>query len=131
MQAKRSSTLQGVILGCILNRGEAKKPERCVVITMTLALAGLVPSNVTEEGATVHEAPVGIPEQLNVTTLLNPPLGVIVTVKLADCPGLMASVVGLTEALKSAVFPVAGVTDCKACTKSSRPLPMPVPTGTA
>ena len=102
-----------------------------MVITTTLAVAALVPSKVTEEGATVQEAPVGTPEQLNITTLLNPPLGVSVTVKLADCPALMVFPVGFTEALKSEVFPVTGVTDCKACTKSSRPLPMPEPTGTA
>ena len=51
-------------------------------------IEGLVPSKVAEEGATVQEAPVGISAQLNITTVLNPPLGVIVTVKLADCPAL-------------------------------------------
>ena len=55
----------------------------------------------------------------------------IETVKLADCPALMVSVFGLTEVLKSAVFPLAGATDCKACTRSNRPLPIPEPTGIA
>src|SRR5262249_51892823 len=113
------------------NRDQTKKPERFVVITSTLAVAGLVPSNVTDEGVTMQEAPVGMPEQVNVTTLLKPPLGVIVTVKLADCPALIVFPVGLSESVKSAVFPEGGATDCKVCTRSRRPLPMPLPTGTA
>ena len=68
IQARSVATLPGPILGSMRNRGETKKPERCVVITTSLALDGLVPSNVTEEGATVQDAPVGMPEQLNVTT---------------------------------------------------------------
>ena len=62
---------------------------------------------------------------------MKPPLGVIETVKLADCPAPTVAVLGLTAALKSAVFPFAGATDCKACTRSNRPLPMPEPTGIA
>src|SRR2546421_7055686 len=68
IQARMVATLQGPILGSMRNRGQAKKPERWVVMTTTLALEALVPSKVTEEGATVQEAPVGIPEQLKVTT---------------------------------------------------------------
>ena len=67
----------------------------------------------------------GRPEQLNIATLLKPPLGVTETVNVADCPALIESVLGLTETAMSAVFPGGGATDCKACTKSRRPLPMP------
>ena len=68
IQARMVATLPGPILGSMRNRGQAKKPERWVVMTTTLALEALVPSKLTEEGATVQEAPVGIPEQLKVTT---------------------------------------------------------------
>src|SRR5215472_2607922 len=113
MQAKRAAQFQRRNLGRTRNCGHVKKPERCVVVTMTLAVDAWLPSKVTEDGTTVQDAPVGMPEQVNVTTLLNPPVGVSVTVKLADCPALIVSPVGLTEALKSALFPIGGATDCK------------------
>ncbi|PYT69824.1 MAG: hypothetical protein DMG39_17510, partial [Acidobacteria bacterium] len=71
------------------------------------------------------------PEQLNITTLLNPPLGVTETVYVADCPGLTAAVPGLMDTEKSSGLVVAGDMDCNVCTKSNLPLPMPAPTGTA
>jgi hypothetical protein len=37
-------------------------------MTTSLALDGFVPSKVPVDGATVQEAPVGSPEQLNITT---------------------------------------------------------------
>ena len=41
--------------------------ERAVVVTVTVTIASVVPSSVTEEGATVQVAAVGAPLQLNDT----------------------------------------------------------------
>lgn len=68
MQVRKAIQLQGAVLGRTRNSGQVKKPERCVVITVTVAVAALLPFNVTEDGDTVQEAPVGIPEQVNITT---------------------------------------------------------------
>lgn len=53
------------------------------------------------------------------------------TVKVADCPALIVSLPGLRETPKSGVLPTGAEMDCKACTKSKRPLPIPAPRGTA
>lgn len=65
---RRLTTVHGLILGVTRNCGQVNIVERCVVITTRVAPAGFVPSKVTVDGATVQEAPVGKPEQLNITT---------------------------------------------------------------
>ncbi len=47
-----------------------------VVVTVTVALAGFVPSRVTELGLTVHVACDGAPVQVKLTGKLKPPAGV-------------------------------------------------------
>lgn len=47
-----------------------------VVLTLTVADDALVPLRVTEDGAIVHVAPLGEPEQLSATAQVNPPRGV-------------------------------------------------------
>jgi len=49
------------------NRGQSNAPP-WEVVTTNLAVDAFVPSKVTEDGATVQEAPVGRPEQVNITT---------------------------------------------------------------
>ena len=55
-----------------------------VVVTVTVADAGFVPSRVTAGGETVHVEPAGAPEQLHFTVCLKPPLGLAEMVKVAD-----------------------------------------------
>jgi hypothetical protein len=54
--------------------------ERAVVVTVTVALAALVPSGVTEAGETEHVAADGTPVQLRDTCWLKPPTGVTLSV---------------------------------------------------
>jgi hypothetical protein len=132
MQVARKTVLpHGIVFFLIRDCGQIGKAEPLVVVTTTWAFEAFVPSKVTDGGVTMQEAPAGRPEQPNTTTRLNPPLGVTETAYVADCPGLTVFPLGPMETEKSAVFPAAGETDCKACTRSRRPLPMPAPSGTA
>lgn len=101
-----------------------------MVVTTTFAVEAFVPSRVTEEGETVQPAPCGRPEHLNIATRLNPPLGVTEAVLGGGIPRMNGVGAGTHGTEKFAGLPAAG-TDCKACTKSKRPLPMAGPIGTA
>jgi hypothetical protein len=54
--------------------------ERAVVVTVTVGLAALVPSRVTEGGEMEHVAADGAPLQLRDTCWLKPPAGVTLSV---------------------------------------------------
>ena len=51
-----------------------------VVISVTVAVAGFVPSSVTDDGETVQVAPSGAPVQFHVTVCVKPCAGGAVTV---------------------------------------------------
>ena len=53
---------------------------RAVVVSVTVAFAGFVPSSVTDDGETVQVAPTGAPVQFHVTICVKPCAGVAVTV---------------------------------------------------
>lgn len=61
----------------------------------------LVPFGATLAGLNVHVVSLGSPEQVNITALLNPLSGVIVTVLVPVPPGAMLRVVGLVAIEKS------------------------------
>src|SRR5207237_9951651 len=84
--------------------GQSGRAEFFVVVTTSGAVEERGPSEVTEDGATLQEAPAGRPEQLNIKTLLNPPRGVTETVYVADCPGLTAAVPGLMDTVVGSTF---------------------------
>src|SRR3984893_18042379 len=52
------------------------KKERAVVVSVTVAIAGLLPSRVTSEGEIEQVLAAGTPPQLSVTIPLNPATGV-------------------------------------------------------
>ena len=103
---------------------------RLVVAMVTLEMALFEPSNATEDGETVQVAAGGAPAQVHVTVPLNPPPDEREAVKIADSPAVIVLLAGLTAAAKSGEVLV-GFTDWRAWTTSSRPLPIPVPTGCA
>src|SRR5437899_12830271 len=61
-------------------RGAGGRSERAVVVTVTVALAGLVPSSGTLEGETAQVELGGGPEQLHVTVGVKRPPGGAATV---------------------------------------------------
>src|SRR5258707_9784022 len=101
---------------------------RTVVAMVTVELALFEPSNVAEDGETVQVAAGGAPVQVQLTVPLNPPPGEREAVKIADSPAVMVLLAGPAAAAKSGDVLV-GWTDWRAWTTSSRPLPIPAPTG--
>lgn len=65
--APRAVPLRGILFSLIRDCRQIGNAESFVVVTATWALEAFVPSSVTDDGATVQEAPVGKPEQLNTT----------------------------------------------------------------
>src|SRR5579864_2001374 len=107
------------------------KKERAVVVSVTLAVAGSLPSRVTCDGEIEQLLAAGAPLQLNVTVPLNPPTGVTDVVKLADCPAAMETSDGAAEIAKSALPPPPEDNAWRASTRFSRPFPRSGPTTSA
>src|SRR5260370_15237377 len=64
-----------------------------IVVSVTVAVAGFVPSSTTVEGETVHViALAGAPRQVQVTVPINPETGVAEIVKLVCCSALTVAV---------------------------------------
>jgi hypothetical protein len=97
--------------------------EAAVVVTLTAAVAAVLPFNVTEAGEIVQAAPVGAPLQLNATLPLNPPLPASESAYVAVVP---AATVALppdpADNAKSGVAVTSSVSN-RLCVK-----PPPVPT---
>ena len=73
--------------------GRTRRPpgtleEGAVVVTVTVAVAGCMPSIETFEGDTMHEAYAGAPAHEKFTPWLRPPLGVTLREYVAVWPGL-------------------------------------------
>ena len=68
------------------------------------------PLNVTDAGENAHAAPAGNPEQASVTVPLDPPLGVRVSVVVAEPPGATEPEAGLALRLKSSAAPTVSAT---------------------
>ena len=83
--------------GRITSGGE--KP-RAAVVSVTVAVAGFVPSSTTVEGETVHVIELaGAPGQFQVTVPMNPETGVAEIVKLVCCPAVSVALVGEADTL--------------------------------
>src|SRR5260370_28947384 len=65
---------------------------RAVVINVTVAVAGLDPSSVTDGGETGQFAPAGAPVQVHVTLLSNPCARAAETGEFARCPAVILAV---------------------------------------
>jgi hypothetical protein len=61
--------------------------EAAFVVTVTVAVAAVVPLSVTVAGEMLQPAPVGAPLQVSVTVGLNPPLAANESMYVAVCPG--------------------------------------------
>jgi|SRR5712692_3651269 len=71
-----------------------------IVVSVTVAAAGFVPSSTTVEGETVHVIELaGAPGQAQVTVPINPETGVAEIVKLVCCPAASVALVGEAETL--------------------------------
>lgn len=70
-----------------------------VVVSVTVAVAGLDPLSVSDDGETVQVAACGAPAQAQVTVCFEPFSGAADTVKLACCPAVMVVVDGVAETL--------------------------------
>ncbi len=71
-----------------------------IVVRVTVAVAGFVPSSTTVEGKTVHVIELaGAPGQFQVTVPINPETGVAEIVKLVCCPAVSVALVGEAETL--------------------------------
>ena len=64
-------------------------PAAVEIVTVSVAMS--VPSGVSDAGAKLQLAPLGNPEQVNVTAWLNPPCGITATEALPDCPTVIES----------------------------------------
>jgi hypothetical protein len=93
------NTSQTCIVGTNGGESTGGKTERAVVVNVTVAVAGFVPSSVLEGGETVHVACAGAPVQLHVTVCVEPCRGAADTVKFVCCPAVMVAVDGATETL--------------------------------
>ena len=71
------------------------------MLTVSVVVTALAPLGVTVAGLKVQEALAGKPEQEKLTCWLNPPLGVMLTVVVAELPCAALPLVGLREMLKS------------------------------
>lgn len=95
---------------CRIERGGVGTLEggtiSAVVVTVTVDVTDVTPSaGVTEAGAGVHVADAGAPVQASATAELNPPIGVTVTVKVAELPAVTVAVAGaVTVKLVTASF---------------------------
>src|SRR6266568_1230436 len=81
-------------------RMTAAVPRACEVM-VTVVTAATLPPGVTVAGVKLQAAPVGNPLQENETLSLKPPDGVMVAVKVADCPAFTVAVVALRARPKS------------------------------
>ena len=72
---------------------------RAVVVMVSVEVATL-PLVLTEAGEKLQTAAAGKPEHDSETLPVNPPLGVSVTVVIADCPAVIVPEAGLTAKLK-------------------------------
>ena len=85
-----------------------------VVVTVALAVAGLVPSDVTELGETEQVAAVGAPVQLKETACLNPLVGETARSNVVDWPAEIAAVLGEAVNEKSEISTVSeSEADCE------------------
>jgi hypothetical protein len=76
-----------------------------VVVRESCAVTAVTPSaGVTEAGVIVHVASVGAPVQVSETALLNPPIGVTVTLAVPEDPCVTASVGGALTLKSGAIF---------------------------
>src|ERR1700682_2861190 len=78
---------------------------RAVVVTESCAVTGVTPSaGVTDAGEIVHVASAGAPVQASDTALLNPPIGVTVTVAVPEEPWFTLSVAGALTLKSGGMF---------------------------
>jgi hypothetical protein len=106
-------------------RGTAKGvvTERAVVVRVSVAVAGFVPSRTTCGGVIAQVAALGAPLQLKVTGPLKLATGAKETLKLADWPAVMVALEGAAATPKSGVVPPPGGIVCRALSRLSRPWP--------
>ncbi len=83
------------------------------------------PDGVTDPAEKEHVEFEGSPEQLSVTADVNPPVGVIVTVLVAEEPLASVAVAGESATLKSGVAAAVTVTDTALDTEELKPGPPP------
>ena len=86
-------------------RGETIKLATLAAVLMVNTEVPAAPLSDTDEGEKLHAALVGAPEQAKATVPLNPPLGVNVTVAVADAPAATELTVGATAIAKSGLAP--------------------------
>lgn len=90
--ANSTGTTRGMDTGGV---GKGLGSTSAVVVTVSFAVTGVTPSaGVTDAGKIVHVASAGAPAQTSDTALLNPPIGVTVTVAVPEEPWLTLSVGG-------------------------------------
>ena len=73
------------------------------VETVSVVVDAEVPEGVTVAGEKLHDAPVGSPEQVNVTAEVKPFCGVTDTVAVPFCPAVMVSEEGEAATVKLGV----------------------------
>ena len=66
--------------GVVLSRQPGTTIDRALVLTVSVAGSSSVPFNVTDAGETLQLPCGGAPEQVSEISLLNPPMGLSVTV---------------------------------------------------
>lgn len=86
-------------------RGEAITLATRVAVLMVSIAVPAAPFSDTDEGEKLHAAPAGAPEHAKATAPLNPPLGVSVTLTVADAPAATEPTVGANAIAKSGLAP--------------------------
>jgi hypothetical protein len=85
--------------------------EAAVVVTVTVAVAAVVPLKVTVAGEMLHAAMAGAPLHVSVTLGFSPPLGVSAIKYVAACPGITVALAApLAANEKSCPVPVSVTT---------------------